>query len=104
MKTNRIEVPLIFLKNNHFGIIAKINNKEACLLIDTGAGISIIHTKQVEYLGLKTDEGNIEVVVKGIGTSAHSSKNIIMSSMIIGRAEYKKPLFIDIDLPYSRGC
>jgi hypothetical protein len=97
-KTHRTTIPFLISKTGHIIVKVKINNKDACLVIDTAAGASVIHTKQIKYLGLKAIKGNVQV--KGLGTSSHAMKRLKVSEMTIGKKKYLMSSFIALDLSH----
>lgn len=97
-KTNRIIVPFVISNTGHIVMKAKINNKDACFVVDTAAGASVIHKKQVEYLGLKSGESLGEA--QGLGTASHAMRNIDIPKMKIGKTQYMNPFFVVMDLSH----
>jgi hypothetical protein len=101
-KTDRVIIPFSFSRTGHILVAVTINDKKARFIVDTAAGASVIHTKQIESLGLKTSRGNEKV--HGVGTSSHTMKNISVPIMTIGETQYRNPFFIAVDLSHVEGA
>jgi len=97
-KTDRIAVPFVITRTGHILVTVKINDKDANFVVDTAAGVSVIHTKQIKTLDLKASKGNAQVT--GLGTASYVMKNVNVPTMTIGGIEYQKPFFVALDLSH----
>jgi hypothetical protein len=90
------KVPIEFANSGHAFITAEINSKQANLMLDTGAGKSVIHIGQIDYLGLESKEHWIKAA--GIGTSNYKSREVFVPRLVFDLVKYRNPEFIGIDL------
>ncbi len=97
-KTDRMTIPFSISKTGHMLVTVTINDKKARFVVDTAAGASVIHTKQIKFLGLKTTKGNAKV--RGLGTSTHTMENVNIPIMTIGKTQYRNPFFVALDLSH----
>jgi len=98
-KTGRITVPFTISKTGHILIKANINNKDVYLVVDTAAGASVIHKKQVDYLNLKASKSTGSVA-RGLGTSSYVMEKVYIPVMSIRKERYLNPFFIVLDLSH----
>ena len=97
-RTSRVIVPFTISKTGHIVIEAKINNKDVYLVVDTAAGASVIHKKQVKYLDLKAGKSTGDV--RGLGTSSYTMQKIDIPVMSIETIKFLKPYFVVMDLSH----
>ena len=95
-KTRRVAVPFTMTKNDDLLIKAKINDKDVCFIVDTAAGTSTIHKKDIEYLGLKLGKSSNEL--RGLGTSSYTMHEVNVPVMSLGGMKFLKPSFIAVEL------
>ena len=95
---DRVQVPFSYSRSGHLLITAKIGGKSACFIVDSGAQMSVIHSKQAKHLGLSLKKGSHSV--GGVDGGVMSSSSVEVPSIRFERTNYKKPAFMAVDLSH----
>ncbi len=92
-----VTVPFAISPTGHLVVKAIINGHSANLILDTGSGACVIHSPQVEKLGLTEKKGSMGMAA-GLGTSAHAVVQVEPFTLTIEGMDFKVTDFVATDL------
>lgn len=92
----KVSMPFEITKSGHLLVTARINGKEANLVLDTAAGRSVIDMGKLEYLKLQTQ--SVGAPATGLGTSNHETMNITIEELDIGGSKFNDLSLVATDL------
>jgi clan AA aspartic protease (TIGR02281 family) len=85
----------------YFQVQAKINGKTVTLIVDTGAGLSVITTEAAKRIGI---EGGVSMRAGGAGGKSVPARLVTVKSFVVGSAIVEEDKAIVIDLPEVLQC
>ena len=100
--TTKIPITIINIENEGFHLLidAKINNKKARLIIDTGASSTVFDKEKIKKFVDEKKFISNDKLSTGLGTNSMKSEKTVLEKIIFGDLTIKKQPILLLDLSH----